>query len=200
MVVIAMLLVAGWNDAAYCGLYRCRKTSGLTARFWGLQDIFNLGQAEKKEDSVPEIDEKQLRRFFSYTQGEGASARLQREGLRSLLECTDSFCLMSHWLPDSVVENVYRQYAVPDGIGIAEFSRISRDGLLLEGKLEEYEKAFNGVDASGSGSISKEELGKLFAGLGRPLDPTELDRIIAEADAMMESSTLLNSWALRGIT
>lgn len=40
--------------------------------------------------------------------------------------------------------------------GLKEFGRLAHDGLLLEGKVEEYEKAFSGVDVEGKGVISKD--------------------------------------------
>ena len=48
------------------------------------------------------------------------------------------------------------QYATKEGIGLKEFGRLAHDGLLLEGKLEEYEQAFNGVDLEEKGVISKD--------------------------------------------
>ena len=44
---------------------------------------------------------------------------------------------------------------------LQEFGRLAHDGLLLEGKVEEYEKAFSGVDVDDQGVISK--VGKLDA-------------------------------------
>jgi len=40
--------------------------------------------------------------------------------------------------------------------GLKEFGRLAHDGLLLEVKVEEYEKAFSGVDVEGKGVISKD--------------------------------------------
>jgi len=79
------------------------------------------------------------------------------------------------------LDKIWKQYAAQDGIGIKEFGRLAHDGLLLEGKLEEYEQAFNAVD-EGEGIISREKLGELFAGLGKPLSSQELDKIVDEAD------------------
>lgn len=128
-----------------------------------------------------EVDEKGRDRFLSFADGEGEETRLPRESLRSLLECTDSFCLTKHWLAESTLDKIWKQYAAEDGIGIKEFGRLAHDGLLLEGKLEEYEKAFSGVD-EGDGLISRETLGKLFAGLGKHFSAEELDQIVDEAD------------------
>lgn len=135
-----------------------------------------FGNSEEEPVISPELQE----RFDSFSE----DGRLSRESLRSLLECTESFCLARHWLPDSFVANIYNQYSDSDGSGVdlVGFNKIARDGLLLKGKLEEYEQAFNGVDKAGSGLISREQLGKLFTGLGRPMSAEELDRIVEEAD------------------
>jgi len=128
-----------------------------------------------------EVDEKGRARFLSFADGEGEEARLPRESLRSLLECTESFCLTKHWLAESTLDKIWKQYAAEDGIGIKEYGRLAHDGLLLKGKVEEYEKAFSGVD-EGDGVISRETLGKLFAGLGKHFSAEELDQIVDEAD------------------
>ncbi|CAE7407690.1 unnamed protein product [Symbiodinium natans] len=78
-------------------------------------------------------------------------------------------------------DKIWKQYAAEDGLGIREFGRLAHDGLLLEGKLEEYEQAFSGVD-EGNGVISRASLGQLFAGLGKKLSAQELDQIVDEAD------------------
>jgi len=121
-------------------------------------------------------------RFFSFADGEGDDARISRHALKGLLECTENFCVSKHWLPDSFVDNVYKQYAHEDGIMLEDFQRLEKDGLLLEGKLNEYEEAFAAVDVKGTGLITRECLGKLFAALGRVMSPEELDRIFDEAD------------------
>ncbi|CAJ1446112.1 unnamed protein product, partial [Effrenium voratum] len=92
------------------------------------------------------------------------------------------FCLTKRWLDEDTLDRVYSQYANDDGIDLQQFGRLADDGLLLEGKLDEYEKAFNGVDKSGTGVISSEELWELFSGLGRAVSKEELARIIDEAD------------------
>jgi len=149
-----------------------KMTTGRTARrFWP------FGHVE------PEVSEKLKTRFMSCADGDSEeTARLKRENLRSVLECTDSFCLSKHWLAESTLDQIYEQYAKRDGIGLKEFGRLAHDGLLLEGKVEEYEKAFSGVDVEGKGVISKDALGKLFEGLGMPMSNAELTHIVDEAD------------------
>ena len=50
--------------------------------------------------------------------------------------------------------------------GLKEFGRLAHDGLLLEGKVEEYEKAFSGVDVEDKGVISK-DWGRRSWGFGK---------------------------------
>mmetsp|Transcript_89441 Transcript_89441/g.230883 ORF Transcript_89441/g.230883 Transcript_89441/m.230883 type:complete len:415 (-) Transcript_89441:124-1368(-) len=153
------------------------RARGLTARPWSL---FGWGDNSEPE---PELDERHRNRFLSYAEGEGSDARLQREGMRSLLECTDSFCLSKHWLDQSFVDEIYNAYVdEEDGISIWGFNKMEHDGLLLEGALEDYEKAFSAVDVLGEGLISRSELGQLFAGMGQVMSPEELDKIVDEAD------------------
>jgi len=133
-------------------------------------------QATAKQQAPMGVDDDMLRRFFSYTEGD--TIYMQRGGLRSLLECTESSCMPEHWLPDSFVDSVYTQYATKNGIGLWEFINIASDGLLLKGRLEEYEKAFAAIDKDGDGVLTWEDLNQLFAGLGAP---AEFDRILDEA-------------------
>jgi len=154
-----------------------RQRQGIVACSWSL-----FGWGEDDKEGTPAVDEKRQNRFLSYAEGSRDDARLRREGLRSLLECTDSFCMTKHWLPESTLDSIYAQYAGQDGIGLAEFQRLAHDGLLLEGKLEEYERAFNSVDPEGTGVISRQSLGQLFAGLGRILSVDELNSIADAAD------------------
>jgi len=149
----------------------------LTLRRWS---FFGWGEEEGEEESI--LDEGLKTRFMSYVDGDGQDATLNKEGLRALLECTENFCITKHWLPDEFVEEIYENYSGEDGIGQKEFARLARDGLLLQGRLQEYEEAFNAIDTSGDGIITRDELGKLFAGLGRVLSPEELDKLVDDAD------------------
>mmetsp|Transcript_13012 Transcript_13012/g.35033 ORF Transcript_13012/g.35033 Transcript_13012/m.35033 type:complete len:416 (+) Transcript_13012:3-1250(+) len=139
-----------------------------------------FGWGEEKEPTP--LEDGRRTRFLSYAEGTGPQARLKQDSLKSLLECTDNFCLTKHWLADSFVDRIYKQYAHDDGITLQDFSRLAQDGLLLEGKLDEYEQAFAAMDVEGTGLISRETLGKLFAGLGSVMSPQELDKLVDEAD------------------
>ncbi len=56
------------------------------------------------------------------------------------------------------------------------------DGVLLEGKLEEYREAFNAVDNGGNGTISATEIAQLFQNLGTPLSYDKLVKMMATYD------------------
>jgi hypothetical protein len=57
-----------------------------------------------------------------------------------------------------------------------------QDGVLLNGKLEEYQRAFSLVDTTGNGTLGASEIAQLFKNLGQPLSPTKLFRIMEEYD------------------
>jgi len=141
-----------------------------------------LGMTMPWEEEALDLDDSLRDRFLSYADSPEGNAHIHPDQFRSLLECTDSFCLTKHWLPDEYVERLYQQYATLDGIGLREFAKLSRDGLLLKGKLEEYEAAFTAIDQVGDGVITRAELGQAFAALGHLMPAEELDRIVDEAD------------------
>eukprot|EP00955_Chlamydomonas_euryale_P036903 350587-Chlamydomonas_euryale.AAC.1 len=74
---------------------------------------------------------------------------------------------MQYWLPDGELDAVMRQYDKDSSgtIDFAEFTSIVYDGLLLDGKLSEYEAAFNAIDTSGNGTIGEAVLGERGAWL-----------------------------------
>lgn len=180
---VSLALVRAPGGLAWHSCYSRLSRSSVARTAW--RSLFGSG-----EEEPPDIDERLKKLFEAYAKGNENNLHIQREGLRDLLECTESFCLTKHWLADEFVDKVYATYAKEDGVGLSEFAQIARDGLLLQGKLEDYSKAFNGVDTSGSGLISREALGRLFAGLGREMSSEELDKIIDEADAGQDSIDL----------
>uniref|UniRef100_A0A7S4DRS6 Calmodulin n=2 Tax=Lotharella globosa TaxID=91324 RepID=A0A7S4DRS6_9EUKA len=108
---------------------------------------------------------------------------LNAEELRGVLECSDSFCLNTHWLPLEQVERIMVQYDVNgDGrIGFDEFVNLAQDKQLLEGKLEEYMEAFEGMDKDGSGFIDQEEMqAYMITALGATQG--EVSKLMAEGD------------------
>jgi len=135
-----------------------------------------------EEKPIPPVDDALRQRFLSYADSSLKEPHIQEEEFRNLLECTDTFCLTKHWLPNEYVDRLYSQYATADGIGLLEFAKLSRDGLLLKGKLEEYEEAFTAIDQKGDGVVTRRELGQAFAALGHVMSAEQLDRIVDEAD------------------
>lgn len=57
-----------------------------------------------------------------------------------------------------------------------------QDGVLLDGKLEEYQRAFQLVDTTGNGTLGAGEIAQLFKALGQPLSPTKLFKIMEQYD------------------
>lgn len=167
------------NGASFSLPWACASSRRGTGRT-SLRFFFGFGDKKLPE---PELNDADRERFLLYADDDEKDPRVQREGLRSLLECTDSFCFSKHWLPEAYVEDIFQQYATEgEGIGIHEFARLARDGLLLKGQVQDYEKAFNAIDEEGTGVITRDDLGRLFAGLGHTLPAEELDAIVEEAD------------------
>jgi Ca2+-binding EF-hand superfamily protein len=141
---------------------------------------------ENKEVDLDDAEERLERlraRFVSADiSGEGV---LDREELRGLLECTETFCPPKHWLPDSVIDAVMAKYDKDNNgvLDFEEFMDLAKDKVLLDGKLEELESAFNAVVAKGESTISQSQLKVLFDGLGAPKSDSELEAIMARYDA-----------------
>jgi len=112
-------------------------------------------------------DIKDLRMRYESADVDGDSW-LNKEELRSVLECTDTFCLSRHWLPMEQVEAIMAQYD-KEGlgrIGFDQFVQLAGDQQLLEGKLDEYLEAFQGIDKDDSGFIDVQEMSAFLERLG----------------------------------
>lgn len=57
-----------------------------------------------------------------------------------------------------------------------------QDGLLVEGKLQEYMQAFDAVDTSGNGLIGANEIQDLFHKLGQPIKSDKVANIMTQYD------------------
>ena len=123
-----------------------------------------------------------LRVRFDAADGSG-KGELDRDALRNLLECTETFCLTKHWLPDDVLDAVMAKYDADNNgaLDFDDFLDLAKDKVMLEGKLEEFDEAFKSV-AGGKDEIDFPELKKLFEGLGNPKTDEELKDILGRVD------------------
>mmetsp|Transcript_23351 Transcript_23351/g.39303 ORF Transcript_23351/g.39303 Transcript_23351/m.39303 type:complete len:391 (-) Transcript_23351:348-1520(-) len=107
---------------------------------------------------------------------------LNKEELRNVLECTETFCLNRHWLPMEQVEAIMAQYD-KEGlgrIGFDQFVQLAGDQQLLEGKLDEYLEAFQGIDKDDSGFIDVQEMSAFLETLGS--SKSEIEALFEQGD------------------
>lgn len=76
------------------------------------------------------------------------------------------------------------------GLGLLE----SMDGVAEDKVLEKLTKTFNEIDADGSGSISRDEVGQLALKNGRTLQGVELDAALAEMDTDNDGVVILDEF------
>ena len=140
---------------------------------------------EDRELSMTDADARleKLRARFDAADASG-TGKLDRSALRSLLECTDTFCLTKHWLPDDVLDTVMAKYDKDENgvLDFDEFLDLAQDKVLLEGKLEEFDTAFKKVAGDGGDEITSEQLKSLFEGIGDPKSDAELKSIMGRYD------------------
>ena len=139
---------------------------------------------EDREVSMADADARleQLRERFASADTANKGA-LDRDALRNLLECTETFCLTQHWLPDEVLDAVMAKYDRDNNgtIDFDEFLILAKDKVMLEGKLEEFDAAFKAV-AGDADEITAKQLQKLFEGLGDPKSDGEMTEILSKYD------------------
>eukprot|EP00884_Botryococcus_braunii_P015389 jgi/Botrbrau1/2533/Bobra.0079s0021.1 len=144
----------------------------------------SLVQDEVWTDEAKERFENIKQRFRTAdTDGNGV---IDRNELKILLESLDggNENILEQWLTDEDVDKVMAQYDTNRNgvIDFDEFIKLAQDGLLLEGKLAEYEAAFKSVDTSGNGVISATELTELMENLGHKMTYAKLTKIMADFD------------------
>ncbi|CAL5225664.1 g8524 [Coccomyxa viridis] len=107
---------------------------------------------------------------------------IDRDELKILLQSTNhgAETISKHpsWISEEEVTTWLSKYDWDKSgdISFAEFAALVRGGALLDGKLEEYEAAWQ---AAGGEDISTQALGDLFKKLGQPLDAYRLSTIEA---------------------
>eukprot|EP00884_Botryococcus_braunii_P007605 jgi/Botrbrau1/16846/Bobra.150_2s0068.1 len=144
------------------------------------EDLLLLRSTEENEDTVTDLVE-----LFKLADKDG-NGKIDMEELRELLQSVDGGLqpVTLDWLSEPEVWSVMQKYDV-DGSGdidYQEFQKLVHDGVLLDGKLEQYQRAFQMVDTTGNGTLGAGEIAQLFKELGQPLSPTKLFKIMEEYD------------------
>lgn len=115
---------------------------------------------------------KELKSLFERADKDG-NGRIDKEELQALLESTEKGAveMMEHWYTPEEVDAVLTHYDL-DGSGdldLQEFEGLVYDGILLDGKLSDYQKAFNALDTEGRGTIGAQQLVDFFWSIGMPV-------------------------------
>lgn len=95
---------------------------------------------------------------------------IDKDELRALLESVGGEPPSQHWLGDDEVDAIFQLYD-KDGngtISFDEFVHLAEDGILLDGKLHEYEVVFNALDTDNDGTLSALEIRAAMRQLGAP--------------------------------
>lgn len=117
--------------------------------------------------------------------GNGA---IDKQELRALLESVEEgLTYLMAWegtFPNEKLDAIFEKYDTDKSgtITFDEFQSIVYDGLLLEGTLADYERAFRAVDDSGNGTIGATELSEMFKQLGQPVTVDKLVDIFMKYD------------------
>ena len=95
------------------------------------------------------------------TKGTG---KLGASEIRSLLECTDTFCYSLHVMTKEETLEIIKKYDVDgdDKLDFSEFVKFATDKLLLESHLQTYESVFKKLDKDGNGKLDAREVQTLF--------------------------------------
>lgn len=134
------------------------------------------------EDQLQELQE-QFDKFD--VDGNGV---IDKSELRALLEAVSSTGEASTaqgWVVDAIVDSVMESFDT-DGnntMSFDAFAVMMQDSMLLDGKLREYQRAFQAVDTSGNGTLGASEIRRLFEELGHPLTDQKLFDVMERFDA-----------------
>jgi Ca2+-binding EF-hand superfamily protein len=113
---------------------------------------------------------------------------IDKTELRSLLEAVtggEQPTTAQGWVVDAIVDSVMASFDSEGNNTICfdDFTRLMQDSLLLDGKLKEYQNAFQLVDTSGNGTLGGSEVRALFEELGHPLTDQKLFDVMERFDA-----------------
>jgi len=114
-------------------------------------------------EGAEEIHLNKLLERFKTADVDGDNA-LNAEEFRSVLECSDEFCLKEHWIPMERVNQLLAKYDKEGNgkIGVSEFIAVAEDHLLLYGALSDYEHAFDAIDKDSDGKLTADEVKDLI--------------------------------------
>jgi len=99
---------------------------------------------------------------------------------------------VEHWLTDEYVDSVLTKYAADAShLVYDDFLHLARDGLLLNGHVEEYQRAFKALDRTGKGWLERHEIASVFDSLEVPLDTSALDAGHADRDVKISMTDFL---------
>ncbi len=95
---------------------------------------------------------------------------IDKQELRTLLESVGGDAPKEHWLTDSELDSIHQLYDKDHNgtISFDEFVHIAEDGVLLEGKLHEYQAVFQAMDTDGDEFLSATEVHAMMKQLGVP--------------------------------
>lgn len=106
---------------------------------------------------------------------------IDREEFRRLIESTGngSEYLIFHWLSDDEVDQLFDKYAA-DGSAIPfeGFKSLAEDGVLLQGRLSEYQALFETCPSFDSGTVTPACIDGLAGRLEKPLTPNQVSEAL----------------------
>lgn len=147
---------------------------------------------------LPENERLRLREQFDLYDKDGNGV-IDKTELRNLLEDIagqDSPSTAQHWVVDSIVDSVMASFDSDgsDDLDFADFARLMEDTVLLDGKLREYQQAFQAIDTSGNGLLAASEVKALFEDLGHSLTDQKLFDIMEKCDAGGQGQLAFNDF------
>lgn len=106
--------------------------------------------------------------WLSSTNNSTGNGVIDKQELRSLLESVGGDAPKEHWLTDTELDAIYQLYDKDSNgtISFDEFVHLAEDGVLLEGKLHEYEAIFQAMDTDGDNTLSATEIHAMMKQLG----------------------------------
>lgn len=147
---------------------------------------------------MPEEERLRLREQFNQFDQDGNGV-IDKNELRDLLEAITGDGTPStaqHWVMDAIVDSVMASFDSEgnNDLTFADFTRLMDDSVLLDGKLREYQDAFQAIDTSGNGLLAASEVKALFEDLGHSLTDQKLFDIMEKCDAEGQGQLAFNDF------